>query len=326
MRHLLPALLLFFALPLAAHEVPYSIAPASAPASGGTEVTIKGDFAPWPYYVYFGWVPAATTTRVDEHTLVATTPAHLPGEVDVILFEYDAYVGTELKFTFTGDVPEAAFERVLLPIFTPPVPGAFGSEFRTSLEVINTGERVLEAHGLQQDCTESCVPYYGVEVIRLFPDHRFEMGILRLGTPGRFVYVNEADARFFNANLRVYDTSRSAENFGTEVPIVGEGAFRTKRFALLGVPRDPRFRSTLRLYANAPTTVKVSIGQETSSVALRAGQTMFDPAYAQFGNFPIGSGFSEVTIEPEENGPAVWGFISVTNNETQHITLITPRP
>ena len=323
MRRLLLVFLLL-ALPLAADEPQYTITPASGPTEGGTTVTIKGVSAGWPYWVYFGAVPAVTTERIDDETLVATSPAHLPGVVDVILFEYDIFVGTGLTFTFEGDIPEATFERVLLPILTPPVRGAFGSEFRTNFEVMNTGDLILEAHGIQQDCTYSCVPMYGQDPIRIFPVHRFEMPTVRNGNPGRFVYLNAADAKYFSASLRVYDTKYSRENFGTELPIVRRSEFYTTRFALLGVPKDAGFRSTLRLYSDAPTTVKVMVDQETSFVTLRAGGNMFDPAYAQFSNFPIGNGFAHVTIEPEADGPAVWGFISVTNNVTQQITTITP--
>ena len=40
--------------------------------------------------------------------------------------------------------------------------------------------------------------------------------------------------------------------------------------------------------------------------------------------FPQGSGTITGMAARDENGPAVWGFITVTNNETQHITTITP--
>ena len=39
---------------------------------------------------------------------------------------------------------------------------------------------------------------------------------------------------------------------------------------------------------------------------------------------PCGRGTITVMAAGDENGPAVWGFITVTNNETQHITTITP--
>ena len=308
---------LFLALPLFG----YTVTPASGPASGGTEVRIDGVGSFWEYFVYFGSVPAVSTTRVDDDTIVAVTPPHLPGNVPVMLFEYDLFIDTQQTFTFTGDAPSAAFERLLLPIFVPPVPGAFGSEFRTELSGVNLGDYWMPLHGLVQECR--CVPLYNFgDTLRLYRGDPLEaIGVAYEGTPGRFIYIAADQAKDFSANLRVYDTSRSAENFGTEIPIVRASEFRTTPFALLGVPRDARFRSTLRLYADRPTTVTVRFGDTASLVTLHGGATLHDPAYAQLGDVPGG----RVVIEPDPNGPAVWGFISVTNNETQHITTITPR-
>ncbi|HEX2059152.1 MAG TPA: hypothetical protein VHK90_00280, partial [Thermoanaerobaculia bacterium] len=63
-------------------------------------MTITGEFGAWPYGVYFGSTAALETRRVDEHTLVAVTPPHLPGVSEVRIFEYDLFLGTDLTFTF----------------------------------------------------------------------------------------------------------------------------------------------------------------------------------------------------------------------------------
>ena len=46
-------LLLALALPLFA-QTQYTITPNRGPVTGGTEVTIKGEFGQWPYGVIFG--------------------------------------------------------------------------------------------------------------------------------------------------------------------------------------------------------------------------------------------------------------------------------
>jgi hypothetical protein len=146
------------------------------------------------------------------------------------------------------------------------------------------------------------------------------------GAPGRFLYVPRALAKDFSAHLRVYDASRSTINLGTEIPIVSSSAFRYGRFGLSGVPLNPRFRNTLRLYAAEPTEVRVTMGAETHLVALRGSGDSFTPAYAMFSDFPTGAGYTTVIVEPVDPSSAgVWGFISVTNNETQSITTITPQ-
>src|SRR5918993_4086704 len=133
MRRLLLSAVLLFAVPLFAHEIPFSISPASGPSGGGNEVTVKGNFGTWPYGLIFGGVSVPAERR-DEHTLVAIAPPHLPGIVPVIVFEGDFGIETGLTYAYTGPM-EDGFERLLLPVFTPPIHGAFGSEFRTELNV-----------------------------------------------------------------------------------------------------------------------------------------------------------------------------------------------
>jgi IPT/TIG domain len=317
---------LLSAVPLFAQEVPFSMTPSSGPTTGGTVVTIKGNFGEWPYGVYFGEAHATNTTRVDEHTLVATTPAHLPGRVDVRIFEYDIFLATGLTFEFIGDPPVSAFERILLPVFSPPIPGAFGSEFRTALRVMNTGNREMEVFGLTQNCVVLCPDPNG-DPMRLMPFvPAGDEEIIYLGKPGRFIYVTPEQALHFSANLRVYDTSRAGENFGTAIPIVRHSQFRTTPFGLVGVPTDPRFRNTLRLYATAPTTVRIDgLDDGDSRTVALSGGSLHEPAYAQISFSGTEAGLKNLVIVPAEGGPAVWGFVSVTNNLTQHITTVSPR-
>ena len=329
---LLTALTLLFSFVVFADEPLWTISPSSGPVTGGTKVTIKGSFGSWPYSVDFGGV-FAPATRVDDQTLVAVTPEHQAGIVAVRIFEYDIYITPPgLTFEFIGN---ATREQYLLPVFVEPVKGAHGSEFRTELRGLNTSpNQVIDIWGLEIACrfTPPICNWIEDPMVQLEPivggadllDYR----VFQTGTPGRFIEIPREHTENVSLTLRVYDTSRSAENRGTEIPIVRTSDFRRKPFALLGVPRDPRFRNTLRLYATGPTTVRVSndVDFEPHTLTLPAGEHVFDPAYAQFTNFPTGNGVMRVYIEPAANGPAVWGFISVTNNDTQHITTITPQP
>ena len=331
LRRVLPAALtLLIALAVSADEPQYTISPSSGPAAGGTTVTIRGQFGTWPYFVVFDGVDAQSTTRIDENTLQAVTPAHQPGIARVLIFEYDIYIDPGLTFEFTG---EASREQYLLPVFIEPVQGAYGSEFRTELQGLNTSadpNKEIAIWGLETPCrTTPPVCNWLVEPMVFLPPVPVGGGLsdfylYRTGSPGRFIEVPHDQKDDLSLTLRVYDTSRSAENFGTEIPIVRRSEFRRNAFALSGVPLDPRFRNTLRLYATGATTVQVKIGTAVHELPLPAGQHVFDPAYAQWTAFPTGTGTTNVIITPEANGPAVWGFISVTNNETQHITTITP--
>lgn len=301
-----------------------SVTPSSGPASGGTKVTLKGDFAGWPYGVVIGGI-GAVTEHVDDHTLIATTPVHLPGKAPIGLFEYDIVLGTKFAFTFEGPVPEE-FARLLLPVFTPPTQGAFGSEFHTELRMMRTQPTSVSFYGIAQSC-----PFAGCTWDYL--NQAFELGHFSNGvkpdkfkydgTPGRFVYVSREKLDAFAATLHVRDVTRSELNFGTEVPIVRSDRFAT-RILLQGVPTDPRFRSRLLMYAAERAQVTITVERRAPVTrTLEAGADIFAPAYADFSDFPIGVEPVNVTID---SAVPIWALVSVTNNDTQLITTITPQP
>lgn len=331
MRFLFAVLVAF----AAAAQTPHTITPNRGPVAGGTEVRITGDFGTWPYGVIFGntHVPA---NRLDDHTLTAITPAHLPGPVAVTIFEYDIGIATGVTFTFEGKA-EDAFDRLLLPVFVPAIRGAFGSEFRTELRM-----------SLDRTSTAP-VPIYGLMDPKIYGegtpweldndsrDLRVEEGI---GSPGRFLYVPKGTARKLVMNLRAYDVSRASGNFGTQIPIVPASAFATdgheSRIGIIGVPTSPPFRSKLRIYGTPEwgATLNVDIEMhgltEMRSVGLTPTGDPYRPSYAEL-DLPDG-GIVNVWISVHTPpisallpAPDIWAFVSVTNNETQHITTITPR-
>jgi hypothetical protein len=240
-----------------------------------------------------------------------------------------------------------AFERFLVPVFTAPVHGAFGSEFYSDLTVWNKStEETLRVYGLQQFCViNECPPppdFIDVEAGSV------EAPLLQPnGNPGRFIFVAKTQSNAAALNLRVFDASRSATNFGTELRVVRDRDFSAERIVLPAVPMSTRFRNTLRIYSTQPTNVVVSfqgpdvIGSPTipppppQTVTLRAGENLYDPAYAIFGDFPQYPYPLTVVVEPVALCPicpfphdfaAIWAFITVTNNETQHITTISSQP
>jgi hypothetical protein len=340
MRRWLLLVVLLCAVPLFAQEVPFSISPASGPVGGGNEVTVKGNFGTWPYGLIFGdiYVPAE---RRDEHTLVAIAPPHLPGPVPVNVFEGDFGIQTGLTYTFTGALEES-FERLLLPVFTPPIHGAFGSEFRTQLNVrLAKGDRA-ELHGVHFECIVLCVqrPDSPVVLTTDNPDLDAEH-IERTGTPGAFVYVPKTQANRLSMNLRAFDVSRASDSFGTQLPIVRSDAF-TKgyedKIVIVGIPSDPKFRSHLRIYSAGTTPARVLVEMSNGyaffplrQLEIPAGASALQPGYVDFTDFPVNDGTVRVEIRyaHDQNttlpAPELWAFVSVTNNETQHITTITPR-
>jgi hypothetical protein len=343
-RHVVIAFFtVFAALPLFA----YSISRDSGPTSGGFEVLVGGDFSRTGYSVVFGSTPATNVQRVDNETLRVTAPAHLPGRIRVMIYEGTRLLTNTLVFTYVGDVP-SSLERVLLPIFVDPVRGLFGSEFASlfSAELEPDTDRVT-LQGLRIACGANCPPdFMGDTQIVLTPQApRLEdEQVVHSGTPGRFVFIATNELEHVAMNLRVVDRSRASQSYGTEIPVVRERDF-TEGYAvvkLLHVPTDPLFRSTLRIYGTGPANVIVQVatpllGPITRVLVLTPGANMFQPATATFTDFPVNVGPVTVTVfvqappagtttQPPPTPPRIWPFVSVTNNETQAITTITPHP
>lgn len=339
-----------------------SIDPNKGPVTGGSKVTITGtdlnippNFAcilPCPTVVTFGGAPAITKEWTNER-LVVITPPHAAATVDVALQTPDGRSATVASgFTFTG-TGENGYEMVLLPIYLDaPVAGANGSLWNTDFWVRNGGpEAITLAPWI---CPDNAVcpaifPLTRVlasgESLHNLPDRREPAS-----NPSRLLYVSRG-ASLPSMQLRVFDSSRSAANAGTELPVVHEEDLLSAPVSLLNVPLDARFRSTLRIYdlrANADGTPASSdfrvriysqvegndatlLAEKTiSATSTQGGQFRDQPAFGQIANLTEGIFGVEnaaplrVDIEPLTDGSRYWPLISVTNNDTQLITTITP--
>lgn len=320
------------------------VLPADGPADGGTRVTIRGEgFAegclvpcipPQLPTVTFGGVRSIEVRVIDSTRIEAVTPPHLPGVVHVEVFQGN---GTGIKrsgFTYSGDAT-AVLEQVLLPIYSPPVRGAFGSDFRTELRVYNRGSKRVALAGIPRACP-LCPPPNLLNSTLEIPAGKEAIPISS-GNPGAFIYVPRESSGDVALNLRVFDVSRSETIFGTEVPVARESDFH-RTITLLGVPLDDLFRSALRIYAREPLRVVVSFSGDESvaaggpeqftplsglTVTLQPGRNLFEPAYAVVTDFPeIEEATTRITITASA---PVWAFVTVTNNETQQITTISPQ-
>ncbi|HEX7807921.1 MAG TPA: hypothetical protein VF608_04345, partial [Thermoanaerobaculia bacterium] len=144
----------------------------------------------------------------------------------------------------------------------------------------------------------------------------------------------ESDTLSFS--LRVRDTSRVRDGFGTEIPVVRERDMsREHTLALLDVPRDPRYRVKLRAYAvrpfgETPQRVRVTIVNPDTKVRTEQSfefavpHDAFHPAYAEL-DLPAGAEGerSAIYVDPVWQ-TLTWVFATVTNNDTQQVTTITP--
>src|SRR5204863_6679440 len=318
----------------------FTMSPKSGPEQGGTVVTIKGAFGSFPYAINFGetFVPTWSTAA---DTVVAVSPPGAPGShVPITIWEHDIGIPTNLVFTYESTSLDG-MERVLLPVLTPPVGGAFGSRFVTELRAYNRSvTNTAQLRGLSYACTgQVCppvVPDPQRDSIGLAPQATLApLDVVYNGTPGRFIWVPKDQLDRLWLNLRAYDESRSSFNFGTELPIVRDrDFFRNEPIVFPDIPTGQGFRSTLRIYAESAVTVTLDItnGKDfvtRREVALQPAMNKFDPAYAQIGDLPEGVGNIRIRIIPPEPGQPgfytpTWAFIGVTNNFTQQITTVRP--
>lgn len=224
------------------------------------------------------------------------------------------------------------FERILIPITSVDTPGAFGSLWRTELWCRNDGDEPARVMPLAQSDTA-------------FPPHTdSQLPIFRASVgfpPGLFLYyvLRPAGAKL-RFNLRTQDVSREAQTWGTEIPVVRENEFLNGALTLVNIPTDSPFRETLRIYAlsDSATVVHIRVVPLRSAtplaeedIMLRSGDAVgYVPAYAEISlndRYPQLSGGQPVRLEIQAatTDLPLWAFVSVTNNETQQVTTVTPQ-
>jgi hypothetical protein len=341
----------------AAAPVITSITPSTGPASGGTALLILGSglsvppnfacFAPCPTTVRFGDVEVVPREESSSR-IVVITPPHPAGAVDITLQTGDGRKTTVTGgFSFT-EPGEDAYERVLVPIYSPdPVPGTGGSRWKTEFTLRNNGDDFTSIAPWPCDPALVCPP--------VFPSSR---GVLPGETisglspflpppapsnPARLIYVRRGSD--YSMNLRLSDVSRRSVNAGTEIPVVREGGFLTSTAQLLNVPLETESRLLLRIYDAALTESRFRvriffqnststlpyIDQEVVARSPEAGAFRGQPAYAQFNGFydPLAllvlPASLRIEVVPLTAGSQYWTMTSITGNESQHVTLVTPQ-
>ena len=129
--------------------------------------------------------------------------------------------------------------------------------------------------------------------------------------------------------LRARDVSRQAEGYGTEIPVVRESEMYVNRpIALLGVPVSAGYRAKLRIYSFSPGHAGVTV-QNGTGVNVGLTRTCSGNACAStpwYGEYDLPAGTApRVNVFVHAGAGPAWAFITVTNNETQQITTITPQ-
>ncbi|HEX6100310.1 MAG TPA: IPT/TIG domain-containing protein [Thermoanaerobaculia bacterium] len=334
-----------------------SITPTSGPDTGGTLVVIRGTnlnptlacLLPCPSQVVFGDV-AVDAVDVSPKELHVTTPPHAAGTVDVTVGVLGRPpVVVEDGFTFV-EGPESRYERVLLPIyFKDKVPGAYGAQWATDLWIHNGGNLPVQIADVVCPRGLACPPVIPL-TLPLEPGRSLhnpsQFFTENRNNPSLVLYLSGPGAKGVSMGLRVADTSRNAVNGGTDLPVIRESELLTGEAQLLNVPLDSRnYRLLLRLYhmssneaeyavrfyAASEDAVPPILGTTLSAKTPRQGPFRSEAAYAELDitqllNLRLAwPEVARIEIEPLAAASRYWAFVSLTNNETQLVTLVTPQ-
>lgn len=237
--------------------------------------------------------------------------------------------------------------RVLVPVYIEqPIPGANGSLWTSRFAIHNPSTEsfyISWCSPVRDD--EVCVAnLIGDEELRPGETQPLLPGRLPKpeGIPGVVAYLhsfsNDGNAKDVAIALKVMDVSRNALSAGTEIPVVRESSFHSSTARMLSVPADARFRTLLRIYEmnldHSEFVVRV-IDQNTNAVLSTRTVTLdgppqgierFRPNYAQIADLVASQNDDvRVEVEPLSQGSAFWTFVSVTNNQTQEFTIVSPQ-
>jgi hypothetical protein len=311
--------------------------------SEGTEVMITGlGTAPEcqgvcpPAEVFFGNVKARNMRFGPRGELIVTVPPNT-GSVPVRIQQGNGTVTAGNAFRY-GPPFEGDMERVLFPVNLA-VRGAFGSDWTTDLAVRNDGPITIDTrpHFYARPDTP-VLPIPGPIVAGgkgYFPF------VMRDG--GQFLYTPRRLEKFLSYASHVVDRSRSDIDLGTEVPVVRDED-AADVIKLLEVPVDARYRAKLRVYnldQNGVVGVILRDPVDGRTVQRAVELTGYEvcanpPCFSEraaFGVLDLDSipelrtmqNGVDVTIKSPTRDARLWGFVTVTNNETQHVTVYTPQ-
>lgn len=232
--------------------------------------------------------------------------------------------------------------RVLIPLIPTETPGANGARWKAETMLLIRSDEQIELRPEACDLNPVCppvVPFYPLR--KPFPyAPRFNDA-----TGGQFLYARPDDMSKLDVSSRVYDLARLEETAGSEIPIPREDDFVARTISLLGIPVAPQYRQTLRIYdfegrAGARVAIRVyadaerepranviqSLTLSPNARTFTSAQLPTHPAYLQLDPATLASlaGAKTIRIDVEPlDGSRIWSFVSITNNETHHVTTFS---
>ena len=307
--------------------------------AAGDNIRLTGKDLGTPSAVRFGSTAAEIVT-VSPDVITVKEPVLDPGTYDVTIIGPGVPLTAIAAFHVPKPAPamvnEAFYERVLLPVYWSGA-GAFGAQWETEATLYNGNEYVLTA--AHSTIFSVFCPFLCDVRPRANATATVKAGSST--TAGVVEELSRQATAKIDFGLVIRDTSRADKDLGTEIPVVRDAQLFARTFSIPNVPADPRYRLTLRLYdldgsevfalriyTNGATTPAVNEGITlTAQNALRAGSfAVINDLIARYPQF-AGAGPLRIEIDPfiRDGMRSAWGFITVTNNETQHVTVLSPQ-
>ena len=254
-----------------------------------------------------------------------------------------------------GVLAAESFERILFPLIISQHPGAYGTTWSTVVAVRNEGITPIEMFTSEcyYRCSGSCVITMCTPGSPTPPRSSFTASLDRgevgaVPIPATLLYVERGKADMVSASLRLLEESRGTVEYGVEIPIVRERELHTSALFLPSVPlpKAGEGRTHLRIFGVESPSDPVVVGirawlgdqlvWEDVVELLRpivTGATprpgIHDEPQPSYRLVEIPASIAggetiRVEVEPLTHGLAFWAMASVTSNDTQHVTIVSP--
>lgn len=238
---------------------------------------------------------------------------------------------------------EEQVERLLVPLFfVYPLPGAYDTLWVTELTVTNPSAEPIRAESLVTACRVPACPAVVPAGATLFATPYLNDPL----AGGRLVPISEKAADTLVWNLQVRETSRSHLQWAVEVPVVHEREGKSL-LNLINLPVHPGYRVQLRLYdfdqadlrhltlryyeidpsrrGTGGSSGDRLLSEEGVAISwngdeLAPGQLTVHVPVAEFENVKR----LRVEVEAESCETCLWGMASITHNDTQQVSIVTP--